>query len=36
MSALDGLAVAGNAFRGVGLPDLIRDATEAARTLARS
>jgi protoporphyrinogen/coproporphyrinogen III oxidase len=35
MSKLRGLAVAGNALRGVGLPDLIRDATQAAHALAR-
>jgi oxygen-dependent protoporphyrinogen oxidase len=32
---LNGMAVAGNAFRGVGLPDLVRDATHAAHALAR-
>jgi protoporphyrinogen/coproporphyrinogen III oxidase len=36
LSALEGLAVAGNAFRGVGLPDLVRDATQAAHSLARN
>jgi protoporphyrinogen/coproporphyrinogen III oxidase len=35
LSALDGVAVAGNAFRGVGLPDLVRDATQTAHALAR-
>ena len=35
VSTLVGIAVAGNAFRGVGLPDLVRDATRAAHTLAR-
>lgn len=34
LSAIPGLAVAGNSFRGVGLPDLIRDATESAHQLA--
>lgn len=33
---LPGIGVAGNALRGVGLPDLIRDATEAAHALARA
>jgi protoporphyrinogen/coproporphyrinogen III oxidase len=35
ISTLNGMAVAGNAFRGVGLPDLVRDATQAAHALAR-
>jgi oxygen-dependent protoporphyrinogen oxidase len=35
MSGLQGIAVAGNALRGVGLPDLVRDATKAAHLLAR-
>lgn len=35
MSELHGLIVAGNALRGVGLPDLVRDATQAAHALAR-
>ena len=35
LSTLNGMAVAGNAFRGVGLPDLVRDATQAAHALAR-
>jgi oxygen-dependent protoporphyrinogen oxidase len=35
MSELHGFAVAGNALRGVGLPDLVRDATQAAHGLAR-
>ncbi len=35
LSTLNGMAVAGNAFRGVGLPDLVRDATHAAHALAR-
>lgn len=35
VSALNGLSVAGNAIRGVGLPDLIRDATQAAHALVR-
>jgi oxygen-dependent protoporphyrinogen oxidase len=34
IKSLPGLAVAGNALRGVGLPDLIRDATQAAHALA--
>lgn len=36
ISALSGIEVAGNALRGVGLPDLIRDATQAAHALARA
>ena len=36
MSELHGLIVAGNALRGVGLPDLVRDATQAAHALARN
>lgn len=36
VSALPGIGVAGNALRGVGLPDLIRDATQAAHALARA
>ena len=35
LSTLNGMAVAGNAFRGVGLPDLVRDSTQAAHALAR-
>jgi protoporphyrinogen/coproporphyrinogen III oxidase len=35
LSALPNLAVAGNFDRGVGLPDLIRDATAAAHRLAQ-
>jgi protoporphyrinogen/coproporphyrinogen III oxidase len=35
LSGLEGIAVAGNALRGVGLPDLVRDATKAAHLLAR-
>ncbi|HTF68922.1 MAG TPA: protoporphyrinogen oxidase [Edaphobacter sp.] len=35
LSTLSGMAVAGNAFRGVGLPDLVRDATQVAHALAR-
>ncbi len=35
LSALPGIVVAGNALRGVGLPDLVRDATHAAHALAR-
>ncbi|WP_035348102.1 protoporphyrinogen oxidase [Edaphobacter aggregans] len=31
---MDGLWLLGNGYRGVGLPDLIRDAREAVRTLA--
>ena len=36
IASLPGLAVVGNALHGVGLPDLIRDATHAAHTLAAS
>ena len=36
LSGLQGIAVAGNALRGVGLPDLVRDATKAAHLLARN
>jgi protoporphyrinogen/coproporphyrinogen III oxidase len=36
LSSLNGVAVAGNAFRGVGLPDLVRDATQTAHALARN
>jgi len=32
--ALDGLWLLGNGYRGVGLPDLVRDARAAAQTLA--
>ena len=35
LSNLHGLAIAGNALQGVGLPDLVRDATQAAQVLAR-
>ena len=35
LSSLHGLLVAGNALQGVGLPDLVRDATHAAHALAR-
>jgi protoporphyrinogen/coproporphyrinogen III oxidase len=35
LSGLNGMAVAGNAICGVGLPDLVRDATQAAHALAR-
>jgi protoporphyrinogen/coproporphyrinogen III oxidase len=35
LSSLHGLFVAGNALQGVGLPDLVRDATHAAHALAR-
>jgi oxygen-dependent protoporphyrinogen oxidase len=31
---LDGLWLLGNGYRGVGLPDLIRDARAAVQTLA--
>ena len=31
---MDGLALLGNGYRGVGLPDLVRDARDAARRLA--
>lgn len=34
LSAVHGLRVLGNALRGVGLPDLIRDAGEAVRAIA--
>jgi oxygen-dependent protoporphyrinogen oxidase len=34
LSNLHGLVVAGNALQGVGLPDLVRDATQAAYALA--
>src|SRR5205814_423542 len=33
VSALTGLTVAGNAYRGVGLPDCIRSANEAVRAV---
>jgi oxygen-dependent protoporphyrinogen oxidase len=33
LTTLPGLTLLGNAYRGVGLPDLIRDATTAARKL---
>lgn len=36
LSGLQGIAVAGNALRGVGLPDLVRDATKDAHLLARN
>jgi oxygen-dependent protoporphyrinogen oxidase len=36
IESLPGIAVAGNALRGVGLPDLIRDATHAAHACAHS
>ncbi|HXP09433.1 MAG TPA: FAD-dependent oxidoreductase, partial [Acidobacteriaceae bacterium] len=35
LSGLQGITVAGNALRGVGLPDLVRDAMKAAHLLAR-
>jgi oxygen-dependent protoporphyrinogen oxidase len=35
LSVLQGMTVAGNTFCGVGLPDLVRDATQAAHSLAR-
>jgi oxygen-dependent protoporphyrinogen oxidase len=34
IAKLPGLTLLGNALRGVGLPDLIRDARKAARQLA--
>ncbi|NYF91116.1 protoporphyrinogen oxidase [Tunturiibacter empetritectus] len=34
VSALDGLSLLGNGYRGVGVPDLIRDARVAARRIA--
>ena len=36
LAAIPGLAVAGNAYRGVGIPDLIRDATTTAKRLAQN
>jgi oxygen-dependent protoporphyrinogen oxidase len=36
LASLQGLFVAGNALRGVGLPDLVRDAIDAAHSIARS
>jgi oxygen-dependent protoporphyrinogen oxidase len=33
IAALSDLTLLGNAYHGVGLPDLIRDARAAARTL---
>ncbi len=33
LSRFPGLTLLGNAYRGVGLPDLIRDARSAARAL---
>jgi oxygen-dependent protoporphyrinogen oxidase len=35
LSDLHGLVIVGNALQGVGLPDLVRDATQAARAIAR-
>jgi oxygen-dependent protoporphyrinogen oxidase len=35
VASLGNLTLLGNAYRGVGLPDLIRDARHAARTLAK-
>jgi oxygen-dependent protoporphyrinogen oxidase len=35
MGHLDGLVLAGNAYHGVGLPDLVRDGREAARRIVR-
>jgi oxygen-dependent protoporphyrinogen oxidase len=35
MRHLDGLVLAGNAYHGVGLPDLVRDGREAARRIVR-
>jgi protoporphyrinogen oxidase len=34
LSRVHGIMIAGNALRGVGLPDLIRDADRAAQILA--
>jgi len=34
VSALDGLSLLGNGYRGVGVPDVIRDARAAARRIA--
>jgi protoporphyrinogen/coproporphyrinogen III oxidase len=36
LASLQGLFVVGNALRGVGLPDLVRDAIDAAHSIARS
>ena len=36
IAALHGLTLLGNSYRGVGLPDLIRDAREAARKIAQA
>jgi oxygen-dependent protoporphyrinogen oxidase len=36
LRALPGLALLGNALRGVGLPDLIRDSRQAARNQLRT
>lgn len=35
VASIPGLAIAGNSYRGVGLPDLVRDATAAAHWLAQ-
>lgn len=36
LPALPGIAILGNALRGVGIPDLVRDARKAAREAARA
>jgi oxygen-dependent protoporphyrinogen oxidase len=36
ISAIPGLTLLGNTYRGVGLPDLVRDARAAAHTIARA
>ena len=36
IAALRGFTLLGNSYRGVGLPDLIRDAREAARKIAQA
>lgn len=35
IASIPGISVTGNAYHGVGLPDLVRDATEAARQIAQ-
>jgi len=36
MAALPGLALAGNAYRGIGVPDCIKSGLEAAAEVLRS
>jgi oxygen-dependent protoporphyrinogen oxidase len=36
ISSLDGLWLLGNGYRGVGLPDLIRDARAAAQSAVKT